>query len=131
MCALGLPLPLLLTVAQLRLCGTDDAEAPAPSPAPPAPPAQPPVPRFNATSFVFVLNMGTEPATLNVASAMARAGLGVEGWDSPLLMAVDSDTVDAHAAERVDSTAVTVQPWAAVLLSVRLVADPSAKRAHL
>jgi hypothetical protein len=79
------------------------------------------VPRFNATSFVFVLNLGAAPATINLAAAMGRAGLGVDGWAGPLVRVLDSDGVATAAGERVaDSTAVLVQPWQALILSVRL-----------
>jgi hypothetical protein len=81
------------------------------------------VPRFNATSFVFVLNMSPATATVNIAAAMGRAGLGADGWASPLTLVVDSDAVKTRGAERMDSTAVTVQPWSALIMSLRLDAN--------
>ncbi len=97
--------------------------APAPGPAPPAPSPAPPVPRFNATSFVFLLNLGAASATVNIAAAMGRAGLGADGWASPLMLVVDTDAVKTRGAERLDSTAVTVQPWGALIMSLRLDAN--------
>ena len=112
-------------VTQAAVLGSsnDYAQAPAPTPTPASPPP-PPIPRFNATSFIFVLNMGATPASVNIAAAMGRAGLGADGWASALTLAVDSDTVATHRGVRMDSTAVLVQPWQALILSLRL--DPHA-----
>ena len=84
------------------------------------------MPRFNATSFIFALNMGADAVSLNLAAAMGRAGLGAATWASPLTLVLDSDGVATRAGERLDSTAVAVPPWGAVVAAVHLDAHPDA-----
>ena len=84
--------------------------------------------RFNATSFVFALNMGDAPATLDLRAAMARAGLGADGWASAMGLALDSDDVAANAGLPVDAAALRLRPWQAVLLSVRLDSHDNATK---
>ena len=69
---------------------------------------------------MFLLNMGAAPATVNLAAAMGRAGLGAGGWASGVSLALDSADVAARKGERVDAAAITLQPWRAVLLTLRL-----------
>ena len=85
------------------------------------------MPRFNATSFVFALNMGPAPVTLDLRAAMARAGLGADGWASAMVVSLDSDDVATRAGLPIDAAALSLQPWQAVLLSVRLDAHGAAK----
>ena len=96
-------------------------QPPAPAPAPTPAPA--PEPRFNATSFVFALNMGPASVMLDLRAAMARAGLGAAGWASTMVLSLDSDDVATRAGLPIDAAAMTLQSWQAVLLSVRLDAQ--------
>ena len=64
--------------------------------------------------------MGAAPVTLNLSAAMARAGLGADGWTSAMVLALDSDDVAANAGLPVDAAALALRPWQAVLLPVRL-----------
>ena len=84
------------------------------------------MPRFNATSFVFALNMGSAPVTLDLRAAMARAGLGADSWASAMVLSLDSEDVAARAGLPTDAAALVLQPWQAVLLSVRLDAHGTA-----
>ena len=84
------------------------------------------MPRFNATSFVFALNIGPEQVTLNLSAAMARVGLGADGWASAMIVALDSDDVADNAGLPVDPAALQLRPWQTVLLSMRLDAHDAA-----
>ena len=94
--------------------GQSPSAAPVPAPGPA------PVPRFNATSFVFALNMGPAPVTLDLRAARGRAGLGADGWASAMVLSLDSDDVATRAGLPVDAAALPLRAWQAVLLSVRL-----------
>ena len=82
------------------------------------------MPRFNATSFVFALNMGSAPVTLDLRAAVAHAGL--DSWASAMVLSLDSDDVATRAGLPIDAAALALQPWQAVLLSVRLDAHGTA-----
>ena len=84
------------------------------------------MPRFNATSFVFALNMGPAPVILDLRAAMARASLGADGWESAMVLSLDSDDVATRAGLPIDAAALSLQSWQAVLLSVRLDAHGAA-----
>ena len=64
--------------------------------------------------------MGPAPVTLDLRAAMARAGLGPDGWASAMALSLDSDDVATLAGLPIDAAALLLQPWQAVLLSVRL-----------